>query len=78
MPFGKYKDRNISTIPRKYLRWFVENIKDKPYLVKEFKKILEGQPTLKEKEIFKAFHPNRNVLSKRKLQKFNHNKGILY
>jgi hypothetical protein len=33
MPFGKHKGRLISEIPRDYLRWLLDNVRDlEPYL----------------------------------------------
>jgi len=46
MPFGKYKGRLISDIPKDYLEWFADNVKAKPFLAEAVAKALgrQGQP----------------------------------
>lgn len=40
MPFGKYHGRALRSIPKDYMTWFVENVKDKPDIVRSMQIVL--------------------------------------
>ena len=41
MPFGKYRGKDISALPSRYLRWIEENVENKPELVDVVQQELE-------------------------------------
>ncbi len=44
MPFGRYKDREIATIPRGYLRWVRDNVQLQPQLAYLVNCVIDKQP----------------------------------
>jgi len=44
MPFGRYKNRGITTVPRGYLRWLRDNVPLEPQMAYLVNCVIDKQP----------------------------------
>lgn len=69
MPFGKYQDRELTDVPKHYLRWLRQQQWLGAWLAKEIDEVLTGKTAASSdqsfEELLKAWQEGDNLASKR-------------
>jgi hypothetical protein len=56
MPFGKYRDTDITQIKKGYLKWVLKNLTLDPSLRQDIEDVLDGKPLIVKPSIDEQVH----------------------